>query len=65
MRNSRYRFVIDGRPAGPWRERWKDAAQDAVDSGLAIWKHPGIVLDDTQGAVIERGDEAFRGMKNL
>lgn len=33
----RWQFQIDGRPAGPIRNCWMDAAQDAVNDGYAEW----------------------------
>ena len=51
-----YQFQVDGRPAGPLRKDWGDAAQDAVDADLATWAEVGekVRLDSTQGASIAR-----------
>lgn len=32
-----YQFQVDRRPAGPLRFHWKQAANDAVSSGHAVW----------------------------
>jgi len=54
-----YRFKIDGRPFGPIRKEWYDAAQDAVDAGYATWRehNSSVTLNDAQGAEIERIDQ--------
>ena len=52
----KYQFCVDNRPAAPVRKDWGIAAQDAVDSGLAVWITVGekVSLDSTQGASIAR-----------
>lgn len=51
----RYQFQVDGREAGPVREQWHEAAQDAVAAGYGVWTGFGEVkLDDSQGAEIAR-----------
>ena len=45
-----YQFRIDGRPAGPWRRTWREAAQDDVSQGYAVWSGAGTALDD-QGEI--------------
>lgn len=53
----KYQFYIDLRPAGPLRDDWIAAAQDAVNAGYAVWiSEDQIKLDRTQGASIERID---------
>lgn len=51
----RYQFQIDGRGFGsPIRKEWSDAAQDAVNSGYAVWISDGIKLsEDAEIARIE------------
>jgi len=53
---TRYQFQVDGRAANFARDRWKDAAYDAVNAGYATWGSDGqtIYLDDSQGAEIAR-----------
>lgn len=46
-----WQFQIDGRPAGPIRGSWEQAAQDAVNDGYAIWYKGGIAHDD-QAAIV-------------
>lgn len=53
----KYQLSIDGRPAGPVRDRWADAAQDAVDAGYASWGNGDrkiAFLATEQGAAIDR-----------
>lgn len=51
-----YQFQVNGRAAAPLREKWRIAAQDAVESGYAVWVRRGrsAKLDATQGAAIAR-----------
>lgn len=50
-----YQFTLDDRPAGPIREWWIDAANDAVDAGYATWiDSDAVKIDDSQGASIKR-----------
>lgn len=43
----RYQFQIDGRAAGPVREDWEQAANDAIQEGYAVWRdHFSIKLSD-------------------
>lgn len=52
-----YQFCVDGRAAGPMRVKWGDAAQDAVDGGMAVWSGDNqITLADHLGATIQRHD---------
>ena len=53
---TRYQFQVDGRPAAPVRNNWKDAAHDAINSGMAVWVtyEDSIKLMDNLGATIER-----------
>lgn len=55
----KFQFQIDGRRIGPIRDRWVDAAQDAVNAGYASWgkRHKTVYLDDSQGATIEKVNE--------
>lgn len=55
----KYQFLIDGRTFGSEiRDSWKDAAQDAVSAGYAIWiDDNSIKLDESQGAEIRRINE--------
>lgn len=49
----KYQFLIDGRAFGyPVRSNWRDAAQDAVNSGHAVWCNNmlSIKMDD-QGEI--------------
>ena len=32
-----YQLLLDGVPVGPIRESWEEAAEDAVQAGLAEW----------------------------
>ena len=32
-----YQAWVGNEPAGPARETWDEAAQDAVSAGLAVW----------------------------
>ena len=49
----KYQFQIDGRGFGaPLREKWTDAAQDAVNAGYAYWRDGGVALESGQGAAI-------------
>lgn len=59
-----YQFQVDGRPSGPRRNRWIDAAQDAVNDGYATWaSEDEIRLEATQGAAIARiGEEQNVGV---
>lgn len=48
----RYVFTVDGRAAGPVRDSWDDAAQDAVNAGYALrGRHGGAVFDTSGGAI--------------
>lgn len=56
----KYQFQVDGRGFGsPIRDKWTDAAQDAVNAGYAQWadKPEFVRLDSSQGAAIVKIDE--------
>ena len=50
----RYQFQVDNRPAGPVRTTWRDAVQDAVNDGYAVWVRGGTAarFEATQGASV-------------
>jgi hypothetical protein len=52
----KYQFQVDGRPVGPLRKKWEDAARDAVATEYACWIIPNeqVRLDSTHGAAITR-----------
>lgn len=57
MSNKVFQFRVDGRAFGsPLRDRWEDAAQDAVNAGYAQWKERGysITYDPSGGGEIMR-----------
>ena len=37
-----FQLRVGGLPAGPIRDNWDEAAQDAVSAGLAAWIAEGI-----------------------
>lgn len=46
-----FQFQVDGRRAGPVRDKWHDAAQDAVNAGMAQWTAPDRISLDDQAAI--------------
>lgn len=57
----KFQFQLDGRGFGsPLRDTWKEAAQDAVNAGYAVWDQSGdsdgVKLDAGQGAAIAKVD---------
>lgn len=51
----KFQFQIDNRPAAPVREKWEDAARDAIQAGYAEWRDERAVqFDTTQGGAIAR-----------
>ncbi len=53
----KYQFQIDGRAFGaPIRDKWEDAAQDAVSAGYGFWVQDNdiVKLDTNNGATILR-----------
>lgn len=55
-----FQFQVDGRAANFARDRWKDAAYDAVNAGMATWGSDGetLYLNDSLGAEIARVEYA-------
>jgi hypothetical protein len=51
----KYQFQVDNRPAAPARDKWEDAAQDAVSDGYAVWVG-GTSIKTVNGASIARID---------
>lgn len=54
---TKFQFQVDGRGFGsPLRDKWIDAAEDAVQSGCAVWKEIGhsILFDPSSGGSIAR-----------
>lgn len=50
-----YQFHLDNRPAGPIRQSWNEAANDAVRDGFAVWDWDGEGIRSTDGmATVER-----------
>jgi len=47
-----WQFQVDGRPAGPVRDSWQQAAQDAVNDGYATW-YKGGIAHDSQAAIVK------------
>lgn len=47
----RYQFQVDHRPAGPVRDRWEDAAGDAIIDGYARWLTPVSIAIDPQASI--------------
>ena len=64
-----WQFQIDGRRAGPVRDSWQRAAQDAVNDGYAKWLRSGVAIDD-QAAIVqvdekpEHGGKLYGGQNN-
>ncbi|WP_371346524.1 hypothetical protein [Ancylobacter sp. IITR112] len=58
-----YQFRVDGRAGpSPVRARWRDAADDAVRAGYAVWvlNKTAIKLDESSGGEIARVPPATR-----
>jgi hypothetical protein len=56
----RFQFQIDGRPAGPVRQSWEDAARDAVSAGFAARApdyrlNSAITWSGSGGAIVRSG----------
>lgn len=49
----KYQFQIDGRAFGNQiRNTWKEAAQDAVSQGFAVWYNRGIKWGEQGGSIL-------------
>lgn len=54
----KFQFFIDGREAAPLRDSWREAAQDAVSSGHAVWRWGSWSISmDGQGEVRRMSDK--------
>jgi hypothetical protein len=56
----RFQFQIDDRPAGPVRQSWEEAAQDAIFAGFAAQApdyrlNSAIIWSDGGGAIVRSG----------
>ena len=63
----RFQFQIDSRPAGPVRENWEEAAQDAVSAGFAVraadYRPNSAITWSGNGGAIVRSDPNAQTVK--